>query len=369
MSSDVIHTAWCEILTDRIANNLSLALSLLPEHAEFCAVLKADAYGHGIAEVAAIVCEHRIKTVGITSNAEARLVREAGFEGTILRLRTATPSEIAGAVADRVQEQVSSLYTAEVIDSLTEHSEGVHLAINAGGMSRDGLELNERDGHDTCQRIVDLLGDRIVGICTHHPSGSEQDLQLSDQHFRSDLNWIFSNTALKREQVNVHAGSSLSLISSTPIETDFYRCGAILYGILKPELGFEHTMQLKAQITNITTYPQGSTIGYDRTTTLTRDSRVANIALGYANGFRRNYFGRSHVLIRGQLVPVLGKVSMNTIVADVTDIPVVEVEDEVVIFGHQGTGKIDIKRIEMQADTIMADIYAEWGQRNPRVYI
>lgn len=369
MIFETVHSSWCEIFTDRIAHNLRLALTLLPDKADFCAVLKADAYGHGIEKVVPIVCAQNIKFIGITSNAEARAVRKAGFTGTLMRLRTATPSEIRGAIPDKVQEQVSTMYTAIVLKELTGHSEGVHLALNAGGMSRDGLELLNNDGRQICKDIIDLIGERIVGVCSHFPSHIENELIASNQHFQKDVNWIFDNTTLSRSQVKVHAGSSLSLVSGKPIATELYRCGAILYGILKPELGFENTMQLKARITNLTSYPKGSTIGYDRATTLTQDSQLANISLGYSNGFKRNYFGRSFVLIRGHLIPVLGKISMNSIVADVTNLTEVKVEDEVVIFGQQGSATIGLKRIELQADTIMADVYAEWGQRNPRIYL
>lgn len=372
MEFETIHASWCEIFTDRIAKNLRLAQKLLPTNADFCAVLKADAYGHGIDKVVPIVCEQNIKFIGITSNVEARAVRDAGFTGTLMRLRSATRSEIKGALPDRVQEQVSTLYAAQVLHELASTqgpAEGVHLALNAGGMSRDGLELFSDDDRQTCLDIIDLVGDRIVGICSHFPSNVIEDLIASNQHFQTDLQWIFANSQLNRNDIKVHAGSSLTLVSDEDIATDLYRCGAIMYGILKPELGFETTMQLKSRITNLTIYPKGSTIGYDRATVISQDRRVANISLGYSNGIKRSYFGRSAILIRGQLVPILGKISMNSIVADVTDLVEVEVEDEVVIFGQQGAESIGIERIEHQAETLIAEVYTDWGQRNQRVYL
>jgi alanine racemase len=368
MDFDTVDTSWCEIFPDRIAKNLRLAKGLLPDNAEFCAVLKADAYGHGIATVVPIICAQNVKYIGITSNAEARAVRNAGFKDTLIRVRSATRSEIEGALPDRVQEQVSTLYAAQALLDFG-LAEGVHLALNAGGMSRDGLELSGIDGRQTCLDIIELIGERIVGICTHFPSNLTNELLASNQYFENELDWIFANSQLKRHQVTVNAGSSLSLVSGQKITTDLYRCGAILYGILNPELGFEPTMQLKARITSLNTYPSGSTVGYDRATLISQDRRLANISIGYSNGIKRNYFDRCSVLIRGQLVPILGKISMNSIVADVTDLLEVEVEDEVVIFGKQGTQSIGIDRIEQQAETIVADTYAEWGQRNQRVYL
>lgn len=368
---ETVNASWCEIFPERIANNLKLAQEILPVNADFCAVLKADAYGHGIEAVVPIICHQKIKFIGITSNAEARAVRSAGFKDTLIRVRSATPSEMKGALPDRVQEQVGTLYAAQVLHDLAReegYAEGVHLALNAGGMSRDGLELLVNGGRQTCLDIIALLGERIVGICSHFPSNIANDLIASNQYFQTDLEWIFTNSQLNRNQVKVHAGSSLTLVSGQPITTDFYRCGAILYGILNPERGFEDTMQLKSRITNLATYPKGITVGYDRATSLTQDTRLANISIGYSNGFKRNFFDRSSVLIRGQLVPVLGKTSMNSIVADVTALVDVEVEDEVVIFGQQGDERIGIDQIEQQAETIMAEVYTDWGQRNERIY-
>jgi len=372
ISTDIEHASWCEVFPARIADNLKLALGLLPERAQLMAVLKADAYGHGIDRVVPIICGLGVQYVGITSNSEARAVRMAGFTGTIMRIRTATDREIRGALPDQIQEQVSSLYTARIIEELTREGaqiKGLHLTINAGGMSRDGLELATKEGQKACLEILDLIGPQIAGICSHFPSNTPDDLAASNAQFQKDVDWIFAHSALNRADVKVHAGSSLSLVSEQKVTTDIFRCGAILYGILRQDLGFQPTMELKSRVTNLATYPKDSTIGYDRATILQEDRRVANISIGYANGIRREFFDQSAVLIRGQRVPILGKISMNTITADVTDVPKIIIGDEVVVFGQQEAARIDSKSMEHQANTIMADIFADWGLRNHRIYV
>ncbi|MBL1435941.1 MAG: alanine racemase [Rhodobacteraceae bacterium] len=370
MPSDIVHASWCEISPKRIAKNLQLALGLLPKGAQFCAVLKADAYGHGIDRVVPIICEQGVNYVGITSNEEARAVRAAGFRGTIMRLRSATPDEIRGAVRDQVEEQVGTLYAAQVFRGMARQNTKVpklHLSINAGGISRDGVELSSHEGRQACLEILDTIGQHIVGICSHFPSNVVHDLALSNLQFQKDVDWVFNHSPLRRDAVKVHTGSSLTLVSEQNVTTGLFRCGAIMYGILKPELGFRPTMALKSRVTNLATYPQGSTIGYDRATYLKEDRRLANVSLGYANGIRRSFFNKSSVLVRGRVAPILGKISMNTITVDVTDLPEVAVGDEVVLFGQQGAGCIENKHMELQAETIMADVFADWGQRNHRV--
>lgn len=372
MVLDAVHASWCDIYPERIKKNLQLAHGLLPEGAQLLAVLKADAYGHGIARVVPIIREQGVKYVGITSNTEARVVRAAGFMGTIMRIRSATLSEIEGALPDQVQEQVSTLYAAELVDKLAcdgAKISGLHLSLNAGGMSRDGLELATRQGRKACLEIIDLIGPHILGICSHFPSNAPQELAASNRKFQKEVAWVFANSALNRSDVLIHAGSSLSLVSGQNVTTDLFRCGAIMYGILRQDLGFRPTMELKSVVTNLATFPKGSTIGYDRATILQDDRRLANISIGYANGIRRDFFSQSAVLIRGRKLPILGKISMNTFTADVTDLPEVAVGDEVVVFGQQGAACIDIKTMELQADTIIADVFSDWGQRNHRIYV
>jgi alanine racemase len=372
IATDIVHASWCEVFPARIAENLQLTLGLIPEGAQLLAVLKGDAYGHGIDRVVPIICKLGVRYVGTTSNAEARAVRAAGFKGTIMRLRTATSNEIKGALPDRVQEQISSVYVAKIIDELARDGaniQGLHLSLNAGGISRDGLELATKEGQEACLEILELVGPHIVGICSHFPSNTPHDLTSSNQKFQKNVDWVFAHSALNRADVKVHAGSSLSLVSDQKVTTELFRCGAILYGILRQDLGFQPTMELKSLVTNLANYPKGSTIGYDRATILQEDRRVANISIGYANGIRRDFFDQSAVLIRGQIVPILGKISMNTITADVTDLPEVIIGDEVVVFGQQNAARIDNKSMERQANTIMADVFADWGLRNHRVYV
>lgn len=365
LPTDLPQGAWCEIYGDRIADNLRRALGLLPRGAQFCAVLKADAYGHGIENLVPLICAQGVRCVGITSNEEARAVRAAGFDGRLIRLRAATGAEMAGAAPERVEEQIGSLSAAEHIAALGP-DRPVHLALNAAGLSRDGLEIATEAGRAECRAIVERLGPQITGICTHYPCNSPAALRENAALFAQQAAWVFANSRLNRRDVLVHAGSSLTLVSGQPVHTDMFRCGAILYGILKPELGFRPTMALRARVVSVGTYPQGMPVGYDRAHRLDRDRRLAAIAIGYAGGFRRNGQGRSYVRLHNQLVPVLGKMSMNAIIADVTDLSEVQIGDVATLFGGDGPQAITPDMAEQQFATIMADLYTDWGNRTPR---
>lgn len=358
--------SWCEIHSDRISRNLELALGLLPEGVRFCAVLKADAYGHGIGRVVPLLAEQKVACIGITSNAEARAVRDAGFSGTLIRLRAATPREMEDALADRVEEQIGSLWAAQQWRKIAARA-GVHLALNANGMSRDGLEIGSEAGRQECRDILAEIGHNIVGLSTHFPANTAAPLKHNSDLFSQQIAWICDNSALSRAALVAHAGSTLTLISGARVETDMYRCGAILYGIVGAEKGFRPTMELKAHVTHLGNYPEGSYVGYDRDMRLEADRRLACISIGYAAGYSRAAQDRGAVLIRDRLAPVLGKVSMNTIVADVTEIPDAQVGDIATIFGGEGITAIGPDMAAKQFGTIMADLYADWGMRNPRI--
>ena len=120
-------------------------------------------------------------------------------------------------------------------------------------------------------------------------------------------------------------------------------------------------------MSSVNNYLKGSTVGYDRTFTLTRDSRLANLPIGYSDGYRRAFTNKGHVLIRGHRVPVVGKISMNTTMVDVTDFPDIVAGDEVVLYGKQGGAEITQSEIEEISGALLADLYTVWGNSNPRV--
>ncbi len=368
MTSPANPSAWCEIHRSRLARNIDLALGLVPSGRRFCAVLKADAYGHGIEQVVPLVMARGITTIGITTNGEAAAVRQAGFEGSVIRLRAATPSEMTEAGVLRIEEQVGSGAAARALVAMRDQGAQVraHLTLNANGMSRDGLEISTAAGRAICQEIIDLLGPDIVGIGTHYPCNTAATLRSDAALFHKQVEWVFEHSTLLRSQTCVHGGSSLTLISKERVETDMYRCGAILYGILKPDWGFQTTMALKARVVSLGSYPKGNTVGYDKACELRQDARLACISIGYANGVRRDLHGVGTVTIADTPAPVLGKISMNSLIADVSQIDSVTIGDEAIVFDGRPHGRDALAETERAFGTIMADLFTDWGARNHR---
>lgn len=362
-------SAWCEISPAQISRNLRHTLDRLPAQTRLCAVIKADAYGHGIENVVPALLAQGVRHIGISANSEARAVRAAGFTGAILRLRTATPEEVEGALSYNVQELIGSVGGMQaILNQLGARGlPPVHLSLNAGGMSRDGVELSTQQGRTDCGRILELGAGRIVGLCTHFPCNSSDELADNIARFQQDLAWVFANSSLRREEILTHAGSTLTLAAGQDPKVDMMRCGAILFGIAGAGPEFRPAMQLKSRVISLGTYPKGSTVGYDRACVLPDDRLLASVAMGYANGYSRQMSKGAQVLIRGQICPVMGAISMNTLVVDVTEVPGVAIGDEVVAFGSQGGREIGAAAIEGGSGTILADLFSDWGQRNPRL--
>ena len=362
-------SAWCEISPAQISQNLRHTLERLPAQTRLCAVIKADAYGHGIENVVPALLAQGVRHIGISANNEARAVRAAGFTEAILRLRTATPEEVEDALSYNVQELIGSVGGMQaILNQLGARGlPPVHLSLNAGGMSRDGVELSTQQGRTDCGRILELGAGRIVGLCTHFPSNSSDELADNIARFQQDLAWVFANSSLRREEILTHAGSTLTLAAGQDPKVDMMRCGAILFGIAGAGPEFRPAMQLKSRVISLGTYPKGSTVGYDRTCVLPDDRLLASVAMGYANGYSRQMSKGAQVLIRGQICPVMGAISMNTLVVDATEVPGVAIGDEVVAFGPQGGREIGAAAIEGGSGTILADLFSDWGQRNPRL--
>lgn len=359
--------AWVEIDLDRLRANIRAVRARLPETCRYCAVVKADAYGHGLDRVTPILAVENVEYAACATNADALSLRRGGFTGRLMRVRGAAPREAQSARELNVEELATSAAAASDLAN-AERPTPVHLPLNAGGMGRDGLELSTEAGRAEARRILTMDGIRIVGLTTHFPLNSPSDLAASRERFLADVKWCLAEGGLERDQVIVHAASSLGLLAGAEIEFDMVRSGACLWGIVGPRPEFQNVMALRSRITSVNHLPRGATLGYDRTCRLDRDSRVANVSIGYANGIRRTMANRSEVVVRGRLAPLLGKISMNGVTVDVTDIPDVAAGDTVTLFGEDGGARITRAMMEAASDTIMADLYCDWGRSNTKRY-
>lgn len=363
--------AWLEIDTKAFEQNIATLQSQLQGQSKICAVMKADAYGNGIALLMPSVIKMRVPCVAIASNEEARVVRASGYKGQIMRVRTATLHEIRDGMKYNMEELIGNPeLAATVSDMARKQGKTVryHLALNSAGMSRNSLDLSTEAGQQAALAITRLPNLKITGIMTHFPVEEKADVEKGLAAFKSETAWLIQTAKLDRSQLTLHTANSFTTLAVPEARMDMVRPGGLLYGDTIPEhTEYKKIMAFKTNVASINSYPKGNTVGYDRTFTLTRDSRLANLPMGYSDGYRRVFTNKGHVLIRGHRVPVVGKVSMNTTMVDVTDYPDISAGDEVVLYGSQNGAEITQSEVEDINGALLADLYTVWGNSNPRI--
>ncbi|WP_019101830.1 alanine racemase, partial [Chromobacterium haemolyticum] len=324
--------AWLEIDKAALDHNLAELKRLVGADTKVCAILKADAYGHGIANVMPSIIAQGIPCVGIASNEEARVARASGYKGVVARVRSATQEEIADGLQYDMQELVGNLELARQASALAKRQGKtlqIHLAINSAGISRNGVELASKQGRRDALAMLKLPNLQVVGIMTHFPVEDKADVQKGLAAFNKESAWLIKAGGLDRSKITLHCANSFATLEVPEARLDMVRPGGAIFGDTVPShTEYLRVMAFKSRVAAVNRYPAGNTVGYDRTYTLKRESLLANIPVGYSDGYRRAFTNKAHVLVNGQRAPVVGKVSMNTLMVDVTEIPGAKIGDE-----------------------------------------
>lgn len=363
--------AWMEIDVQAFEDNIRTLQKELDGKSQICAVMKADAYGNSIDLLMPTVIKTGIPCIGIASNEEARIIREHGYNGQIMRVRAATEDEIVHGMQYDMEELVGNYGQASRINELAQAAGKtlrIHIALNSGGMGRNGFDMTDPDIRESSVAVTKLPNLQTVGIMTHFAVEDADDVKRGLEAFHKESGWLLHNAELKRRDIILHAANSFATLAVPESRLDMVRPGGLLYGDSIPErTEYKKTFALKSRVATVNYYGKGSTVGYDRTFTLQRDSKLANLPIGYSDGYRRAFTNKGHVLIRGHKVPVVGKTSMNTTMVDVTDFPDIRAGDEAVLFGKQGESEITQAEIEEINGALLADLYTIWGTSNPRL--
>lgn len=365
--------AWVEINKAAFEHNIKTLQSTLEGKSKICAVLKADAYGHGIGLVMPSIIAMQVPCVAVASNEEARVVRESGFTGELVRVRTASIGEIQDALKYNIEELIGNAQLAKEAGAIAAQNSKklkVHIALNAGGMSRNGFELHSDQGRQDALSVTHDKNLEVVAIMTHYAVEDRADVLKGLDDFKKQSSWLIENGKLDRRNITLHTANSFATLEVPEARLDMVRPGGALFGDTVPShTEYKRVMEFKSRVASINPYPAGNTVGYDRTLTLKRDSKLANLPVGYSDGYRRAFTNKGYVLIDGHRVPVVGKVSMNTLMIDVTDFPEIKEGDEVVLFGKQGQAEVTQAEMEDINGALLADLYTVWGNSNPKILV
>ncbi len=368
-SSTNAHRTWAEIDLGALRHNLAAVRAQVGEGVQVMAVVKANAYGHGVGPVVRALAG-RVEMFGVANVREAAEVREHVADAPVFILGPALPEERAEIVAQRFVPAISSVEEARAYAALASAEPlAVHLKIDTG-MGRVGIW--ESEAVAVAREILALRGLRITGLASHLPVADEDDAFTRDQLARFHAT-VAQLRALGLPDAVVHVENSAGLIGFPAQAGDLVRPGLMLYGSApRPEFQprLRPVLTWKTRITLLRTAPAGHGVSYGRTFKTVQPTRIATLAVGYADGYQRHLSGRgAEVLIGGRRCPVLGRVTMDQIVADVTALPAVEVGDEVVLMGRQGAEEIPAAELAAKAGTIAWEIFTGLGRRVERIYL
>ncbi len=367
---------WAEIDLAALERNLRLIRASLPPHIRYVAVVKADAYGHGLQQVAGRLMHAGADLFAVANITEAAQLRELGPGWPILLLSPLLPDEDRFAVESDLAVTVSTEDEVGRLESAGKAARrpvSVHLKIDTG-MGRLGVWHEEAPA--LMRRIAASGSLRLAGIFTHFAS-PDDDAAFTEEQRRRFLDALAAGGLRPPHPAGlfVHADNSAGLETmpgSSPYNA--VRIGLLQFGILPHPGSFlsqvrtEPVFSFRTRVGIVKRLPAGTTVSYGRTRRLDRDSRIAVLCAGYGDGIPRSVSNRASILVHGARCPVLGRVTMDQTVVDVTDLEGVASGDEAVIVGRQGKDEISIGEFSRWADTIPWETLCSVTKRVPRVY-
>lgn len=367
--------AWAEINLDNLAFNMRQIRANTNPASKIMAVVKADAYGHGIVQTSKVVLENGADRLGVAILDEAIALREQGITAPIIILGYVPVTDLSFVTAYDLTPTVFEFAHAEVLskEALKSNKKvNIHIKIDTG-MGRLGF-LPEEGSVDIIDKIVNLPGVFVEGIYTHLSYADAEDRGYTLGQLER-FNWFLERLEQKNIFIPIkHAANSAGILNYPQSHFDMVRPGIVLYGLLPsdemqntPE--FKPVMSLKAQVASVKHIPAGNSIGYGCSHKLDKDSVIAVLPLGYADGYTRHFSNTSQALVCGKRVPLVGRVCMDQIMVDITDVSGVAIGDEAVLLGKQGDEEITAEELANQAETINYEIVCMISHRVPRKYV
>jgi alanine racemase len=375
MLKETLRPVWAEIDLASIKHNIT-EIKRRVGNTPIIGVVKADGYGHGAVEVSKVLLNNGVSALAVATLSEAIQLRNAGITVPVIML---------GLTPWHYQKILIEYDITPVVASYSDTRALSALAVEAGttvdvlvavetGMGRIGL-MPSKESVNEIIGINNLPNIRIKGIFSHFSSADEKDKSYTFQQIEN-FNRFYQDLEAAGISIKFRTHANSAATMEVPEAWfDAVRPGIILYGcypsneVDKSLLSLKPAMTLKASIVFLKRVPAGTSISYGRKFVTERESVIATIPIGYADGYPRLLSGKGRVLIHGQYAPVVGNICMDQCMVDVTDIPNVKKYDEVVLIGTQGDKTILADEIAEKTGTINYEIVCRIGKRVPRVYI
>lgn len=370
---------WVEIDRTAILANVRACRTCVGPHCRLLALVKGNAYGHGLLESARVLLEAGVDVLGVEAVGEAVALRAAGVGCPILVVGPIPDANLPFLLSHGITPLLVSLEQVHLVGALLHQHGGeleVHLKFDTG-MHRQGLMPDELP--ELIAVLAKYPGLIVGGVATHlaradeveHPEWTWGQLD----HFRA----VIAALAAAGVQAPVkHAANSAAMLLWPETHLDMVRVGIACYGFwpgeavrcaVATQLTLRPAMTWKTRVAAVKQVSRGCAVGYNGSYTTTREARIATLPIGYYDGYARSLSNRGQVLIHGQRAPVCGRVSMNLTTIDVTDIPTAQPGDEVVLLGRQATALISAEEMAAWLDTIHYEVTTRINPLIPRLVV
>jgi alanine racemase len=366
------HRAWVEIDHRAIEANVSTLRQLAGRGQELIGVVKADAYGHGAVEVAATLERAGVERLAVATLSEAAELRLAGRRGAIVLLWGIGIDDAPMAVASDVEPMVDNLPVVAALEraaAATGASVGVHLKVDTG-LGRQGTDPSE--ALDVARGIDAAPHLRLAGTMTH--LAAPADSSSTERQLAAMRGALETIRAAGIDPGTVHVGGTGAILGGIAPWADAVRPGIGLYGLAPAPfdgvaVGLAPALSLRALPLRVFEVAAGAAIGYGLRWTAGRRSRLATLPIGYGDGWPRSHLNNGSALVLGQRVPMVGAISMDGLVVDVSDVGPVGLDDEFVLIGRQGAEEITADEVAAQRGTISYEVTTMLRRRLPRRHV
>lgn len=375
------HTAgrptWAKIDLNAVAANFHIVKDRVGPDVNVMAVVKANAYGHGAVECARRLDGEGADWFGVALPEEGIELRDAGLSKPILCLAGFWEGQAPACLQHKLTPAVYRLDAIEAINNAARDRQevaDVHVKIDTG-MGRLGVRFDELP--EFLNQLKRFENVRFDGVMTHFAAADEPRCgPLTTEQIERFNNAADAFREHGHHPTFLHLANSAGIFSQPAARSNMVRPGGVLYGLWRDILDPEHrdekfqpVMSLHSRITLLKWVPQGETVGYGCTFEASSKTLVATVPLGYDDGYMRALSNRGHAIIRGTYATVIGRISMDLTLIDVTAVPGVQHEDEVLLLGHDGKLSVSAEEIARTAGTLSYEVTCGIGSRVPRIYV
>ena len=365
--------AWVEINLNNLGHNIKEFQKIISKKTKIMAVVKANAYGHGMVEVAKYLSKIGIEDFAVASLDEGIILRKESIPGNILILGATSKENIGEVIKyDLIQTIVDEEYAKELEKQNEKEKIKVHIKINTG-MNRIGINYQKVE---EIEKIYQSKSFQVEGIFSHlcvADSLKKEDEAFTRLQIERFQNLIKKLKEKKIEVGKTHIQSSYAAANYKDLGMDYIRPGILMYGVLvekgattRQRLDLRKVLSLKAKVTTVKEIEEKETVSYGRMFQANQKEKIASVAIGYADGYPRNLSNKGvKVIINGKEAEVIGKICMDQLIIKVTGIEV-KTGDIVTLIGEEE--KITAEEVAHQAETITDELLCRLGERLPRIY-